>query len=392
MRAIPIDSSTQMKHLTEDPYPIYKRYRAESPVVHVASIDRTFITKYEDCRYVKNNPDIFSSKDSSAPMERAFQAQTLMKKDGDEHQSERNAMAMAYTPKSIVDVWQSVHVEIAGEFVDRLPQNETIDLFPVLAGPYAARCLAKLLGISNASDNKMEYWSQTLMDGAGNYGRLDSIFERCDIAHKEMNSCIEENTKELLRNPQMNALSLMVNAENPIPNSQIAANIKVAIGGGINEPRDALLIVLYGLLTNPEQLDAAKNDNSYWAKAVEEAVRWVAPIQVSPRIAAIDTEIRGYEIKKGATINTIQASANHDEDVFEEADKFDIFRDKKPHQAFGNGPHFCQGMHVARTMLITILPMLFQRFPNMQLTSEQDVRWSGFVFRGPLNLPIILRN
>jgi cytochrome P450 len=381
-----------MKHLTEDPYPIYKRYRAESPVVHVASIDRTFITKYEDCRYVKNNPDIFSSKDSSAPMERAFQAQTLMKKDGDEHQSERNAMAMAYTPKSIVDVWQSVHVEIAEEFVDRLPQNETIDLFPVLAGPYAARCLAKLLGISNASDNKMEYWSQTLMDGAGNYGRLDSIFERCDIAHKEMNSCIEENTKELLRNPQMNALSLMVNAENPIPNSQIAANIKVAIGGGINEPRDALLIVLYGLLTNPEQLDAAKNDNSYWAKAVEEAVRWVAPIQVSPRIAAIDTEIRGYEIKKGATINTIQASANHDEDVFEEADKFDIFRDKKPHQAFGNGPHFCQGMHVARTMLITILPMLFQRFPNMQLTSEQDVRWSGFVFRGPLNLPIILRN
>ncbi|MDE0981494.1 MAG: cytochrome P450 [Gammaproteobacteria bacterium] len=392
MRAIPIDSSTQMKHLTEDPYPIYKRYRAESPVVHVASIDRTFITKYEDCRYVKNNPDIFSSKDSSAPMERAFQAQTLMKKDGDEHQSERNAMAMAYTPKSIVDVWQSVHVEIAEEFVDRLPQNETIDLFPVLAGPYAARCLAKLLGISNASDNKMEYWSQTLMDGAGNYGRLDSIFERCDIAHKEMNSCIEENTKELLRNPQMNALSLMVNAENPIPNSQIAANIKVAIGGGINEPRDALLIVLYGLLTNPEQLDAAKNDNSYWAKAIEEAVRWVAPIQVSPRIAAIDTEIRGYEIKKGATINTIQASANHDEDVFEEADKFDIFRDKKPHQAFGNGPHFCQGMHVARTMLITILPMLFQRFPNMQLTSEQDVRWSGFVFRGPLNLPIILKN
>ena len=392
MRAIPIDSSTQMKHLTEDPYPIYKRYRAESPVVHVASIDRTFITKYEDCRYVKNNPDIFSSKDSSAPMERAFQAQTLMKKDGDEHQSERNAMAMAYTPKSIVDVWQSVHVEIAEEFVDRLPQNETIDLFPVLAGPYAARCLAKLLGISNASDNKMEYWSQTLMDGAGNYGRLDSIFERCDIAHKEMNSCIEENTKELLRNPQMNALSLMVNAENPIPNSQIAANIKVAIGGGINEPRDALLIVLYGLLTNPEQLDAAKNDNSYWAKAVEEAVRWVAPIQVSPRIAAIDTEIRGYEIKKGATINTIQASANHDEDVFEEADKFDIFRDKKPHQAFGNGPHFCQGMHVARTMFITILPMLFQRFPNMQLTSEQDVRWSGFVFRGPSNLPIILKN
>ena len=392
MSAIPIDSSTQMKHLTEDPYPIYKRYRAESPVVHVASIDRTFITKYDDCRYVKNNPDIFSSKDSSAPMERAFQAQTLMKKDGEEHQSERNAMAMAYTPKSIVDVWQSVHVEIAEEFIDRLPQNETIDLFPVLAGPYAARCLAKLLGISNASDNKMEYWSQTLMDGAGNYGRLDSIFERCDIAHKEMNSCIEENTKELLRNPQMNALSLMVNAENPIPNSQIAANIKVAIGGGINEPRDALLIVLYGLLTNPEQLDAAKNDNSYWAKAVEEAVRWVAPIQVSPRIAAIDTEIRGYEIKKGATINTIQASANHDEDVFEEADKFDIFRDKKPHQAFGNGPHFCQGMHVARTMLITILPMLFQRFPNMQLTSEQDVRWSGFVFRGPLNLPIILRN
>ena len=139
------------------------------------------------------------------------------------------------------------------------------------------------------------------MDGAGNYGRLDSIFGRCDLAHQEMNSCIEENTEELLRNPQMNALSLMVNAENPIPTSQIVANIKVAIGGGINEPRDALLTVLYGLLTNPEQLDAAKNDSSCWANAVEEPVRWITPIQVSPRIAAIDTQIGGLEIKKGTT-------------------------------------------------------------------------------------------
>src|SRR5258708_22243943 len=83
--------------------------------------------------------------------------------------------------------------------------------------------------------------------------------------------------------PDSSALSFMVNAKNPIPESQMIANVKIAIGGGINEPRDALLTILYGLLTNPDQLDAVRAGDK-WRSAFEEGGRWVAPIQASSRL------------------------------------------------------------------------------------------------------------
>jgi cytochrome P450 len=104
------------------------------------------------------------------------------------------------------------------------------------------------------------------------------------------------------------------------------ANVKIAIGGGINEPRDALLTILYGLLTNPDQLDAVRADGK-WRAAFEEGVRWVAPIQASSRLVMEDTELRGCFIPKGDTVMTIQASANRDEDVFEDGENYNALRE-----------------------------------------------------------------
>ena len=89
----------------------------------------------------------------------------------------------------------------------------------------------------------------------------------------------------------------------------------------LNEPRDALLTILYGLLTNPDQLDAVRADGK-WRAAFEEGVRWVAPIQAGSRLVTEDTELRGCFIPKGDTVMTIQASANRDEDVFEDGENY----------------------------------------------------------------------
>ena len=198
-------------------------------------------------------------------------------------------------------------------------------------------------------------------------------------------------TPNVFGRPDSSALSFMVNAKTPIPESQMIANVKIAIGGGINEPRDALLTILYGLLTNPDQLDAVRA-GSKWRSAFEEGVRWVAPIQASSRLVMEDTEIRGCFIPKGDTVMTIQASANRDEDVIEDGENYNALRAPYPHQAFGNGPHHCAGAHLSRRTVGDILmPMLFERFPNMTLPDPASVRWHGFGFRGPLNLPLRLQ-
>lgn len=386
----PVDDQLTLEELARAPYPIFKRLRAESPVLRVKALGRTLLTKAAHTKHVKENPVLFSSDDPNTPMERAFQAQTLMRKDGEAHLRERNAMAPSFAGRNIRACWEPIYTKIAEDFVASLPRGETVDFFPTLAGPFAARCLKHLLGIEEASDDDMQRWSQILIDGAGNFGGKEELFEASDKANVEMDALFEKAAERHRADPNQSVLSVMVNADDPIPKSQIHSNVKIAIGGGINEPRDALLTILYGLMTNPDQMEAAKRD-ALWGQAFEEGVRWVAPIQASSRLVTEDTEIGGFFIPKGDVVMTSQASACRDEDLYDDPEVFNIFRPKTPHQAFGNGPHFCQGTHIARRMLADImLPMLFDRFPNMSLPDPDGVVFWGFGFRGPLNLPVTL--
>ena len=389
---LPVDTSITIADLARNPYPIYRRLRAEAPVLKVQGIGgRILLTKASDTRAVKDDAALFSSDDPGTPMHRAFLAHTLMRKDGPAHARERNAMAGAFSPKAIREAWEPVYAEIAKHYVGALPRGETVELFSQLAGPFAARCLAHLLGLPEATDAEMQRWSQALIDGAGNYGWADEPFARSDRANAEMDTHIAAMIPRHRANPNLSALSVMVNAEAPIEDSQIRANIKIAIGGGINEPRDALLTVLHGLLANPEQFAACKAD-ALWGEAFDEAVRWVAPIQVSGRIATRDAEIRGVLIEKGSTVMTAQASSNRDEEIWgDDAEAFNLFRARHPHQAFGNGPHFCQGKHIARRMIADILlPVLVDRFPHMTIPDFDAVVWHGFAFRGPVKMPVRL--
>jgi len=390
MKQAPEDTEITLAQLDEDPFPIYKRLRREAPVVQVKNAGRTFITKAVDTRYVKDNPEIFSSNDPNTPMRRAFWAHTLMRKDGQEHLRERMAMAPSFAPKVIRDEWVPEYEKIAKEYVARLPRGEVVDLFSALSGPYAARGLAIVLGIDAATDDQMQRWSQALIDGAGNFGWKDEPFQRADRANEEMHRLFDSLRDRHRAKPNNSALSVMLNADDPIEKTQIYANIKIAIGGGINEPRDALNTVLFGLLSNPEQLGEVKR-NADWDKAFEEGIRWVAPISASSRLVVEDTEIRGCFIPKGDVVMTIQASANRDEDLFDDGESFFVYRNTNPHQSFGNGPHFCQGTHIARRAVAQVmLPILFDRFPNMSLPKPSAVNWRGFGFRGPLNLPVLL--
>lgn len=386
----PLDETITLDQLHLDPYPIYRRLRAEAPVMRVKAAGRTFLTKATDTKYVKDTPEIFSSNDPNTPMKPAFQAHTLMRKDGPEHLAERMAMASALMPKTIQEVWQPLYRQFASDYLDRLPKGEIVDLHQLVSGPLAARILAHILGIPEATDEEMIFWSQALIDGAGNFGWRPEPFAVSDRANAEMNALFDRCVERARAAPDRSALSVMVNAENPIPMSQIYANIKIAIGGGINEPRDALSTIVYGLLTEPEQLEEVRRTGK-WGQAFEEGVRWVAPIQASSRLVLEDVEIRGCMIPKGDTVMTIQASANHDEDLYDHPERFDVFRAKNPHQAFGSGPHHCGGVHISRrTVGAVMLEMLFERFPNIALPDPEVVQWRGFGFRGPINLPVIL--
>jgi cytochrome P450 len=387
----PVDDRIAISDLATDPYSFYRKARADHPVVTVKAVGRTLLTKAADTKYVKDNWELFSSDDPNTPMRRAFQAHTLMRKDGAAHQRERTAMASTFSPRNLREVWMPLYEHIADDYIGRLPRGETVDLFAELAAPLSARCLSHLIGLDHASDADLCRWSQTLIDGAGNFGQLVSLFDATDKVNDEINAAIGQTVATPKAAGRPHAIAVMLDQEAPLEIGAIQSNIKIVIGGGINEPRDAMLTAIFGLLDNPEQKQAALAGTTPWLNVFEEAIRWVAPIQLSSRRAVKDTQIRGYDIPAGDVVMTIQASANHDEEIVENGHLFDIHRPRAPHQAFGNGPHFCLGTHVARKMVADIvLPRLFDRFPEMSLDTDQQVAFHGFGFRGPINMPVRL--
>jgi cytochrome P450 len=177
-------------------------------------------------------------------------------------------------------------------------------------------------------------------------------------------------------------------ANSGLSDDEIRTNIKIFIGGGVNEPRDATAVAIYGLLRHPAQRDAVLGGEISWRKVFDEAVRWISPIGMYPREVTGTVELGGKTLHRGDKLGVIIASANRDETVFANPDAFDVHRDVASHVAFGGGPHFCLGTWVARISIADIaLPTIFRRLPNLSLPRPDDVQMAGWVFRGPTTLP-----
>ena len=387
--AVPVVTDVSYRDLLDDPYPIFRRLREMAPAVFVEPAKLTLVTRFDDIVRIERDPATYSA-DNPASLVNKVMGPTFMRKDGAEHAIGRKAIEPSFRPATIKEYWAPKFTAIANTLIDDLSAADEADLFSALAAPMASLSLMAMIGFRAMPWQTLAAWSQALIDGAGNFGWEPGPFAVSDHANLEMNALLEQCVERVRATPDRSALSVMVNAEAPIPMSQIFANIKIAIGGGINEPRDALSTIVFGLLTEPEQLAEVKRTGK-WGAAFEEGVRWVAPIQASSRRALEDVEIRGCLIPRGDTVMTIQASANHDEDVFDHPETFDVFRAKNPHLSFGSGPHHCAGTHVARrTVGAIMLQALFERFPDMTLPDTAVVQWRGFGFRGPINLPVKL--
>lgn len=387
MKSIPVLDDISIKELHLDPYAIYTRLRHEAPVALIPATGRVFLTKGVDVRFAKERSEVFTSEDITTPAERAFQATSMMRKDGDFHRAERMAMKPGLSATKIKSVWARHASLYANEILSGLKQGQIIDLFTEVAAPYAGAVLGKALGLDGARADQLVRWSQILIDAAGNLTGDAEIFRRSDLANEEINEIIDANIARINIAPDESVLSSMVAAGAPL--DRIRCNIKVSIGGGVNEPRDALLTAIYCILKDDEQKAAILSDPSLFGKAFEEAIRWVAPIQTSPRKSLVPVTLSGFEIPAGTRVSTIQASANHDEDIYTNATRFDVFRKEKSHFSFGNGAHFCMGTHLSRMSIAQImLPRIFETFPTMTLV--ETVSWYGFTFRGPVSLKVRL--
>ncbi|GAA1412708.1 cytochrome P450 [Glutamicibacter uratoxydans] len=387
-REAPSADWVTIEDLYKNPFPIYQRLREESPVHWVPEVNRYMVTSYSACHEIEQDEARFSANERNSLMKRSM-GHSMLRKDNPEHQVDRDSYGATLRPATIKKHWNEIFAANNKKYLDQLiERGPGADFVWDYAAPYTAENLRLICGFHNSTQQDLQRWSQTLIDGTGNYADDPEVWARAEASSAEVDAAIDDMLPYLAATPDHSLLSNL--ASMPIPLEAIRANLKMTIGGGLNEPRDVLATTVWALLSNPDQLDAVLQDPSLFARAFEESVRWVAPIGMYPRETTQELVLEGVRLPAGARLGVVLGAANRDPKVFSEPETFNIFREKKPHLAFGGGVHFCAGTWIARAQVAQIaLPELFRRLPQLQLDPRSASTDAGWVFRGMTKMPVV---
>lgn len=343
MTQLPIISDVSIADMQAAPVMVYKRLRHEAPVVLLESTGRALLTKAKDAHAVKEATAKWTSEDTTTPAERAFQDASIMRRDRPVHRTVRMAVQPGLSARKIKTDFRDIANTHAKYCLEGLSSGDTVEMFQQVAAPYAGVVLRDVLGLRGAMAADVVRWSQILIDGAANVINDEDVFARSDAVNIEINNAIDESLKRIADEPDG---SVLVSMSQGTTLDRIRGNIKASIGDGVNEGRDAALTTLFGLLTHPDQFSDVKAEPGLSLNAFEEAIRGVAPIQTTLRKLRVPLSLHGIDLPEGTRGSGIRASANHDEEVYENREIFDIHRAEKSHFSFGNGSHLCLVSHV----------------------------------------------
>lgn len=369
-----------------DPYPTYRRMRAEAPIAYVPQLGATMLTRRDDIFVCEKNVEVFSSDQPQGLMNRLM-GHNMMRKDGEAHMRERRALFPSVSPKTVKAHWTAVFQAHADRILDELQPHGSCDLVKACAMPLSGEALKSITGLTNITWAEMDAWSQAMIDGIANYTGKTEIEARCHAATARIDAAIDDMLPVLARRPDQSMLSVLTRSGMGM--ESVRANVKLAISGGQNEPRDAISGAVWALLTHPAELARVMAGEVSWMQVFEEYARWMAPIGMSPRRIARAASFGGVDFAPEDRVFLMFGSANRDEAHFERADEFDLSHDTAKSIAFGAGPHYCAGAFTSRALVADVaLPGIFARLKGLRPVAGEPVPVGGWAFRGVLSLPV----
>jgi cytochrome P450 len=316
----------------------------------------------------------------------------LLMLDAPDHAPFRQIVSRAFTP-AVIASFEPKANEILDDIFSDLRGAETCDFSIDVSSRLAASLFCDLMGLPR-KEWKF-FWEVTQgMNTAGD-PEFAPEGEAARVAGDALRKTVEYFV-ELLNarhgDGRVTLFTRLLDAENKavIDAGDFVALCMLLTNAGHDPARNAITHGVKALFDNPEQKALLMSDPSLLDTAVEEILRWASPLAGFGRYAAKDAEIRGQKIRAGERVMLFFASANRDEEVFENSFSFDIRRTPNPHVAFGAGPHTCIGSSLARMQIRAIFKRLFVELPN--LAPAGPIQWvrSNFVL-GIKHMPVRLR-
>lgn len=384
----------------DNPFPYFAKCRRESPLVFYEPWNAWFVFKHDDClalgrddRLSNRRMDLFIA---AAPPdlrgELAFLqnelADMVMMLDGEQHRRVRHVVANGFS----LDAVARLKTRIA-HHVDVLLGELSADAFDASTGlcrRLPIRVIADMLGVPESDFPRVLHWANSFVDY---FNRMPAPREQTLTlvqSGREMLAYTRSLIAERRRRPGDDYLSTLIAGVDGqmLTDNELLANAIVLLIAGNDTVGSALGNAVWLLLTFPETR-AKLASRTDWEHAFEEVMRFEPANPMVMRKVAAPIALRGQTIEPGQEVFLMLGSANRDEAVFTDGERFDPARWPNHHAGFGVGSHFCLGAHLARAQAHELLPRLFERRPKLRLDEGKPPVWlRALGVRGPLSLAV----
>jgi cytochrome P450 len=388
--------------LIQDPYPLFRRMRAEAPVLAWRSL--VIVTSWAETETVIRDMQAYSNSrgrgsrvdavaDAMEPelaaafrADQAFLDLQLPRADPPLHTRLRSLAHQAFTPRRVAEMRPMIE-RIVDELLDAAAARGGLEVIDDLAYQLPLRVIGDMLGAAPEDQLDIRRWSAAQADFIGNGYRNFADFHR---NLEEFRAYIRRLIVERRRTRHTDLLAALLEVEEDgdrLTPEELEATFVVLLFAGHETTTNLIGNLIHALLTQPDQLARLRSEPGLIGNAVEEILRWNTSSQVIHRLTTRPTELAGVSVPEGQTVRLELGAANRDPDHFDDPDSFDIARPDVRHLGFGIGPHYCLGQALARMETQVAVGRLCERFPRLELAGDARFR-PNLMLRGLVRLPI----
>jgi cytochrome P450 len=369
-----------LEQFVADPYPVYRRLRAEAPVYWDGRSRAWLLTRYNDVNAALRDPRFRSFQSSFADRAPDFDRITnewVLLKNPPEHTRLRALINKAFLPRIVEQLLPHIR-QTADRLLDRAEAAGRLELIADLAFPLPVAVIAQLLGAPAEDQQRFHEWSHAFVATVDPSDRVNpETLAQGNQAILAFERYIAALVEAKRRQPGDDLISALIAAEeggSRLSTPELIGMCILLLIAGQEATVNLIANGTLALLRNPEQMALLRARPELIGSAVEEFLRYDSPVQFLTRITAEDIVLEGQTISKGSDVFLVLAAANHDPEHFADPERLDITRANNRHLAFGAGIHFCVGAALARAEAQIAVGTLLRRMPKLRLATD-TVEW-----------------
>jgi cholest-4-en-3-one 26-monooxygenase len=387
-RSSAVDLCTPLAFRDGFPHAIFKRLRAEAPVYWNESSDgHSFwvVSRYKDIWDISLDQATYSSAKKTCFLkvwddeEMIGVKEQMVNMDPPLHTKYRRLVNLGFSPK-IVNRLETAIRKMANEIIDRIAARGECDFVVDVAAELPLQVIVELVGVPQEDRHRVFDWSNRMI-GYDDPEYMTSP-EDGHLAAMELFQYAQQLAESRRADPKDDLATVLTQASvegEKLTESQFNNFFLLLMVAGNETTRNTISGGMLALSEHPAQRRRLLADRALMPTAVDEIVRWVAPVMNFVRTATRDLELHGQKIREGDRLTIWYPSANRDEDVFPDGDVFDVGRTPNDHLGFGIGPHFCLGANLARLEIRIMFEELLRRLPDIEVAGPVDRLKSNFI-------------